>query len=233
MGWNELEFKDRWSLVTSGLQAMATLGTFLVALIGVWKVAPIITYQVQQQEERFVATQAGMTEEVLEEPLVRDAFVWWSEKIDSYQRIIELTHSSAHRGSKVSFEIRTDGGTAIAPGVKPDLLVITAISRDGKREVVSVPVNEDAMSPSQYLRFKLNAGVFAELPSSECERAEVAVERYINRDMVPKVPPLIVRPDMSLMQLHEEVALNQHHREEALRNIVGLDEVLCAARQAR
>jgi hypothetical protein len=122
---------------------------------------------------------------------------------------------------------------AIAPGVKADLLVVTAISPDGEKEVVSVPVNEDAMLPSQYLRFKLNAGVFADLSGSECERAEVAVEHYINRDMVPKVPPLVVRPDMSLSQLHEEVALNQHHREEALRNISGLDEVLCAARQAR
>jgi hypothetical protein len=122
---------------------------------------------------------------------------------------------------------------AIAPGVKPDLSVVTASSPDGKKEVVSVPVNEDAMLPSQYLRFKLSAGVFADLPGSECERAEVAVERYINRDMVPKVPPLVVRPDMSLSQLHEEVALNQHHREEALRNISGLDEVLCAARQAQ
>ena len=176
-------------------------------LFGVWKVAPIITYQVQQQEAEFVATQAGMTQEVLEEPLVKDAFAWWSEQVESHQRIIELTHSSVHRGSKVSFEIRPRGGTAIAPGVKPDLLVVTAIRPDGKKEVVSVPVNEDAMSPSQYLRFKLNAGVFADLPDSECERAEVAVERYINRDMVPRVPSLIVRPDMSLMQLHEEVAL--------------------------
>lgn len=232
MGWKQLEFRDRWSLVTSAVQALATVGTFMVALIGIWKVAPIITYQVQQQEAQSVAMSSGVTEDALDEPLVRDAFAWWSEKVQSHQKIIELTHPSLQRGSKVSFEIRTDGGTVIAPGVKPDLLVVTAISRAGKKEVVSVPVNEDAMSPSQYLRFKLNEGVFADLPSSECERAEVAVERYINRDMVPKVPPLVVRPDMSLSQLHEEVALNQHHREEALRNIVGLDEVLCAARQS-
>ena len=137
--------------------------------------APIVIYQVQQQEAELVATQAGMTEEVLEKPLVRDAFAWWSEQVGSYRRIIELTHSSVHRGSKVSFAIRADEGEAIAPGVKADLLVVTAISPAGKKEVVSVPVNEDAMSPSQCLRFKLNQGVFADLPSTECERAEVAV----------------------------------------------------------
>ncbi|UCH46499.1 MAG: hypothetical protein JSU95_10230 [Betaproteobacteria bacterium] len=229
MGWKQLEFKDRWSLLTSGLQALATLGTFIVALIGVWKVAPIITYQVQQQESEAVARQTQFAGEAVEHPFVKDALVWWTKQVENYGQIVELTHSAVHKGSKVSFEVRRRGGTAIAPGLKPDLLVVTAISSAGKKEVVSVPVNQDAMSPSQYVRFKVNQGAFADLPKAERRRLEVAVERYINRDMVPKVPPVIVRPDMSLTQLHEEVAMNQHHREEALRHIVGLDEVLASA----
>lgn len=232
MGWKQLEFKDRWSLVTGGVQAMATLGTFVVALIGVWKVAPIITYQVQQQESEVVARQTQFAGEAADDPFVQDALAWWTEQVENYGRIVELTHSAVHRGSKVSFEIRPRGGTPIAPGLKPDLLVVTAISSAGKKEVVSVHINEDAMSPSQYVRFKVNQGAFSDLPKAERRRIEVAVERYINRDMVPKVPPLIVRSDMSMEQLHEEVAMNQHHREEALRHIVGLDEVLSSAKRS-
>ncbi len=231
MGWKQLEFKDRWSLVTGATQALATLGTFIVALIGIWKVAPIITYQVQQQAAEVAATQPPAIGEVVQDPFVRDALAWWTGQVQSYRRIIDLTHSSVHRGSKVTFVVRPKGGTAIAPTVNPDLLVVTAVSAGGKKETVSVSVNEDAMSPSQYLRFKLNQGAFANLPKAERRRVEIAVERYINRDMVPKVPPLIVRSDMSLEQLHEEVAMNQHHREEALRHIVGLEEVLSSARR--
>lgn len=233
MGWKQLEFRDRWSLVTSGVQALATLGTFIVALIGVWKVAPIITYQVQQQESEVVARQTHFAGEAVQDPFVREALAWWAEQVENYERIVELTHSAVHRGSNVSFEILPRGGTAIAPGLKPDLLMVTEISPAGKKNVVSAPVNENAMSPSQYVRFKLNQGAFAELSEAERRRVEVAVERYINRDMVPKVPPLIVRSNMSIDQLHEEVALNQHHREEALRHIVGLEEVLSSARRSQ
>ena len=55
MGWKEISLKDRWIMVAATLQALAAVGTFLVALVGIWKVAPIITYQVQQvarQEEK-------------------------------------------------------------------------------------------------------------------------------------------------------------------------------------
>ena len=33
MGWKELDTKDRWSLVTSGIQAAATVGMFIVTLV--------------------------------------------------------------------------------------------------------------------------------------------------------------------------------------------------------
>jgi hypothetical protein len=42
--WRALDRKDRWSLITGSLQAAATIGMFLVALVGIWKVTPIITY---------------------------------------------------------------------------------------------------------------------------------------------------------------------------------------------
>ena len=58
---------------------------------------------------------------------------------------------------------------------------------------------------------------------------EIAVERYISRVMVPVVPPLIVRGDMSLRELRFELAATRNHREEALGHIKGLQEVLTAA----
>lgn len=233
MGWKQLEFKDRWSLVTGGLQAAATAGMFVVTLIGVWKVAPIITYQIQQQEFEVAQAQPGLMLEAVSDPFVIDALAWWTGQVQSHRRIVELTGAPGRAGGKVSFEIRAGGGTAIAPGMKPDLLVVTAAGPGGKKEVVTVPVNKNAMSPSQYVRFKLNHGAFATLPKDERRKVEIAIERYINRGMVPKVPPLYVRPDMSLEQLQTEIAMNQHHREEALRHIAGLQEVLSSATRSR
>lgn len=133
MAWKDLDYQGRVSVLTSGVQAAATFGMFLVAIIGIWKVTPIITYQVQQ------------------------------------------------------------------------------------------------MQPSQYIQFKVNQGAFEDLPDAQRQRVEIAVERYVNRVMVPVVPPLMVRPDMSLKELHSEISSTRHHREDALRHIKRLQEVITAA----
>ena len=59
MGWRELEYRERWSLVVSTIQALATLGAFTVALVGVWRVAPIITYQVEKQKSEPIPVALG------------------------------------------------------------------------------------------------------------------------------------------------------------------------------
>ena len=227
MGWKELEFKERWSAVTSGIQALATLGTFVVALVGIWQVSPIITYQVQQQESKLSDPLSALHAD----PLVLDAFAWWAEQLRGYRRIIELMRDPEAHGRKVSYEIKKSAGTAIAPGLRPDLLVVTAIGPKG-REVASIPVNEHAMSPSQYVRFRVNKGAFDNLSTDDRREFAIAVERYLNRVMVPVVPTVNLRPDMSLEEVRSEVVMNQHHREEALRHIKGLQEVLTSARRA-
>ncbi len=229
MDWKQIELKDRISLMTAGLQALATFGMFVVALVGIWKVTPIITYQVQQQESEL----SQITVEPETNPLVADALEWWSSQLAGYRRVIELTSESGRQGRDVSFDIVSSGGMAIARGVRPDLLVVTAVDSGGEEETVSVPVNENAVSPSQYLRLKMNQGAYADLPKEERRRVEIAIERYIVRDMVPKVPPINVRTDMSLEEVHHEVAMNEHHRKEALRHIKGLEEVVVAARRSQ
>ena len=228
MGWKDLEFKERVSLATAGLQALATFGMFVVALIGIWQVAPIITYQVRQQESELAQL---AVEPDTADPLVVDTLDWWTEQVRGYRQVVALSSESARQDRDVSFEIQRSAGTTIARGVRPDLLVVTATDSAGKTEVVSVAVNENALSPSQYLRLRVNQGAFAKLPADERRRVEIAVERYINRDMVPRVPPIIVRPDMSVAEMRAEVAMNEHHREEALRHIRGLQEVVAAAKR--
>ncbi len=220
MGWRQLNFKERWSLATSGLQAAATFAMLIVAIVGIWKVTPIITYQVQQQQSEL----AQMVPEPNTDPLVVDALAWWTKQLRGYRGVVNLIDHSVRRGQEVSFDLLPGGGTAIASGVSPDLLVVTT---DG--ETVSVPVNQNAMSPSQYLRFRVNQGAFAGLPEEQRRRVELEVERYINRHMVPAVPPITVRADMTIGELRTEVALNAHHRDEALRHIKGLEETIAAA----
>ncbi len=225
MAWKDLEYRERVSLMTSGIQALATFGMFLVALIGIWKVTPIITYQVQQQESEL----AQIAVEPHTDPLVVDALSWWTGHMRNYHRLVEIFGEAEDDGLDVSFEILPAAGKEIAPGIRPDLLVVRTVGRAGEQEVISIPVNENAMAPSQYIRYKVNQGAFASLPDSSRKDVEIAIERYINRVMVPVVPPLIVRADMSLQELRFELLMTKHHREEALRHIKGLEEVVSAA----
>jgi len=223
MGWKQLNFKERWSLATSGLQAAATFGMLVVAIFGVWKVTPIITYQVQQQQSEL----AQMVPEPNTDPLVVDALTWWTKQLRGYRSVVTMIDDSVRQGQEISFEILPGGGTAIARGVSPDLLVVTTTGPGGQN--VSVPVNQNAMSPSQYVRFRINQGAFAGLPEEKRQRVELAVERYMNRHMVPAVPPITVRPDMMIGELRTEVALNAHHRDEALRHIKGMEQIIAVA----
>ena len=193
MGWKELEYRDRVRLMSSAVQAAASIGMFFIALIGIWKVTPIITYQVEQQKSDL----AQLAPEPHTDPLVVEALGWWGGHMRSLDRMVEVLGEAEKRGQDVSFEILPGAGPEIVPGMSPDLLVVT-VDAAGKQETISVPVNNDAMMPSQFIRYKLNQGAFASLPETQRQNVERAVERYINRVMVPVVPPLIVRADMSL-----------------------------------
>ena len=149
MGWSQLEYKDRWSLVMSATQAAATVGMFVVTLVGIWKVAPIITYQVEQQQTAVARAEPKLIVEPVTDPFVVAALAWWVDQVQKHQRIVELTDAAGQNGRKVSYEIVAGGGEEIASGIRPDLLVVTSTA-NGKKEVVSVPVNENAMLPSQY-----------------------------------------------------------------------------------
>ena len=225
MGWKDLGFPERVSVMTSGIQAAATFGMFLVALIGIWKVTPIITYQVERQESAL----AQIAVEPHTHPLVLDALSWWGGHLQSYERLVEVLGEAEDGKADVSFEILTEAGAEIVPGLRPDLLVVSVVGAAGTEKRISVPVNRNAMPPSQYIRFRVNQGAFESLPESQRRNVEIAVERYINRVMVPVVPPLIVRADMSLQELQFEISATRHHREEALRHIKGLQEVVTAA----
>ena len=113
--WKGLDRKDRWALVSSSLQAAATWGMFVVALVGIWKVTPIITYQIQQQEvqaERASAQQFGAS---LTDVFAADALNWWTGQVRSFQRIIDVTGPGAPRDGTVAFELIEGGAASIAP----------------------------------------------------------------------------------------------------------------------
>jgi len=227
--WRGLDRKDRWALVTGSLQAAATLGMFFVALVGIWKVTPIITYQVQQQEVQAERASAQALTGSLTDIFAADALNWWIGQVDSFQRIVEVTGPSAPRDKKVAFQLVAAGASSIAPGPAPDLLHVTVTDRQGQVESIKVAVNEHAMSPSQYLQCRINQGVFAGLGAGKREKAEIAVERYIHRYMLPRVPPVHVEAGTSLKKLHDEIRRHQHQREEALVHLKGLKTMLDAA----
>ena len=92
MGWKDLDFRERTSLMTSAIQAAATFGMFLVAVIGIWKVTPIITYQVEKQASDL----SQIAVEPHTHPLVIDALSWWGSHMQSYDRLIEILKEVVH-----------------------------------------------------------------------------------------------------------------------------------------
>jgi hypothetical protein len=231
MGWKDISYKDRWIVFTATLQAFAAVGMFIVALIGIWKVTPIITYEIEKAERQEAEEKLSadiVSNHSVTSRYVQDALTWWTEQVNSYERILELLDKRTKRGWKVSFQIREAGGNAVAPQMTPDLLVVSASGPGGEKEVVSVPVNDKAMGPSQYLQCKANQGAFAELPHEQRLKLESVVSGYLNRYMLPRVLPAFVRADMSLEKLHDEIALQQERRKAAMAQIRGLKDVLDA-----
>jgi len=225
MPWKDLPLKDRSMVVAAWLQASATIGMFVIALVGIWQVTPIITYQIEQQvQARRTAVAPAAT--TATGRFVAEAFSWWSAQVTSYRRIVELTAVPVPQGVKVSYQLVSGGGQELVAGMRPDLLVVTATTATGAKEILSVPVNENAMTPSQYLQCKVNQGYFADLEPVQRQRVEIALARYLREYMLPKAPVAFVRPGMSLRQLHTEVSLHQDQRELALQHIQALGSVL-------
>lgn len=231
MPWKDLSSKDRSMAIAAWVQASATIGMFFVALVGIWQVTPIITYQVQQQAqaERSAAKPATDT---ATGRYIANALGWWGAQVASYRRIVDLTAAPGTQGIKVGYQLISGGGQEVVAGMRPDLLVVTATRATGEKETLSVPVNENAMSPSQYLQCKVNQGYFSELGPVQRQSVELAVTRYLHEYMLPKAPPAFIKPGMSLRQLHDEVSLHQDEREKALEHIRALAGVLETAFKA-
>jgi hypothetical protein len=239
--WKNLEYKDRWLLVCGALQAAAAVGTFLAALVGLWSVAPIITYHIEQQEKSIQREKVSASEKLLApktptaEPsavaqrFVADVLAWWTPQVDSYQRILQLTGAPAKGQAKLGFKIVQSADVANIPGGTVDVLVVTATDAAGKTETVQVPVNAKAMPPSQYIQCKINQGAFASLDPQARLRVEQAIGRYLHAYMLPKATPAYVRPDMSVEQLRAAISYHQEQRHEASRHIRALAGIIDAA----
>jgi hypothetical protein len=243
MGWKELEYEEHWNLVCSGLQATGSIGTFLVALVGLWSVEPIITYQIAQQEKPAsqrpsAELQAQSTPSVGQPSEIAESFVagilsWRMVQVESYQHIVDLIDTRSQEYLQVSFKIVQSAAVAGVPADTVDLLVVTATDPAGVNEAVQVPVNAKAMPPSQYIQCRINQGAFAMLDPAKRQKVEQAIGRYIHAYMLPKVPPAYVRPEMSLKELREAISYNQDQRREATQQIRVLSGIIDAAIQGQ
>lgn len=243
MGWKDLEYRERWNLVCSALQAAATIGTFLVALVGLWSVVPIITYQIGQQETRTsqppqaaqkAPPQALSVPSVSEhsemaERFVADVLSWWTVQVDNYQRIMDLVDVRNEKHLRVSFKIVRSTTVAGVPSETTDMLVFTATEPGGRTETIQVPVNAKAMPPSQYIQYRINQGAFSMLDPDRRQAVEQSVGRYIHAYMLPKVPPAYVRTEMSLKELRQAISYHQQERREATQRIRALSGIIDAA----
>jgi hypothetical protein len=217
-------FCERMKFVVSAVQATATLGMFLVAMIGIWKVTPIITYQAAQiEEEKEAAVEAGRLtpEQALADAFANDLLAWWSERVLCYERALELIQQANGTGMNVSCTV-----VASKAINKPDYLVVKTRDASGVRDEVRAPVNSNALPPSRYIQRKLNAGAFSALSPEMRERVENAIARYMQERMLPELPPVYVNAGMSPEEIYRLISYDQGRREAALEHIRALREVI-------
>ncbi len=237
-------FRARLALIAAIVQASATVGMFIVAIIGISKVAPIITYQtyqIEQKREEETKKQEKEEQAELETKLpkhsmsadrfVNDVLGWWTNQVENYQKIMDLIASKNKQQLKITFRIvaaKSDDSESIA---SPDFLIVNATDPTGKKQVVKVAVNEKAMNPNQYIQCKINQGTLYDMTATDRQKAEIAITRYIHQGMVNKVPPAYVQSDMTLKQLREAISFHQAQRVEAIKQVRALQGVIETALQ--
>jgi len=237
-------FRARLALIAAVVQASATVGMFIVAIIGISKVAPIITYQTYQiEQKREEETKKKEKEEQAEletilpkhsvsaDRFVNDVLGWWTNQVENYQKVMDMIANKNKQQLKITFKIvagKSDDSESIA---SPDFLIVNATDATGKKQVVKVAVNEKAMNPNQYIQCKINQGTLYDMTATDRHKAEIAITRYIHQGMVNKVPPAYVQSDMTLEQLREAISFHQEQRVEAIKQVRALQGVIETALQ--
>ena len=239
MALSDLKTRQRIGLIAIIVQASATVGMLIVAVIGITQVTPIITYQTYQieQKQQEEAEKKALKEEaaletrlpkhsVVADRFVNDVFGWWTNQVESYQQIMDAIKS---KDKKVTFKVVAGKPDSSDLMSSPDFLIVTVISAAGKKQVIKVAVNERAMNPNQYIQCKINQGLLYDMPTPDRDKVELAIARYINEGMVNKVPPAYVQSDMNLKQLHDAISYHQKQRIEAIAQIRAIQGVIEAA----
>lgn len=227
--WKTLGLQQRWTLVVLTIQATAALGTFVAAIVGVWSVSPIISYRIEQQERLRQTEDNAITlpdTHPVTARFVQDIYSWWEARVLSYERVLELLRAREELGLNLAYEILESPQLVGVDESVSDVLVLTATGRDGKAQVVEVPVNENAMPLTQYIQYKLNHGAFAELDLAKRQKVEAAVSQYMRFYMIPRVPPPYVGANMSFAEVEHEIDSSQKLRVDAMKHIQALNAVI-------
>jgi hypothetical protein len=227
LGWKDLDFSERWSLLVSTIQALATVGAFLVAAIGIWRVTPIITYQIERQKsEALPEVGAAAPESALSSQFVNEVVGWWVPRVRAYARTVELIRTREQQGAQLSYELVLAPKAGPGELPQPDLLVVRAVRGARAPEVVTVPVNEQALRLGHFIQREVNRGAFAALEPETRQRVEHAVESYVRAHILPRTPPPHLRSGMTLDEIADEIAHHQDDRVNAARQIEGLREII-------
>ena len=226
--WKTLGLQQRWTLIVLTVQAAATTGTLIAALVGLWTVSPIITYRIEQQE-RGKRTEQEITlpdTDPVTARFVEDVHAWWQDRIESYQRVLELIGEREDADLNIRYEILEAPQIAGVDESRSDILVLTATDRAGRTRVAKAPINEGAMPLTQYIQYRLNHGAFSELDETKREKVDAAVSQYMRFYMVPGVPPPYIGTNMSPEEIASEIRSCQKLRIDAFKHIQALNAVI-------
>jgi hypothetical protein len=205
------------------------MGTFIAAVVGVWSVTPIITYRIQQQERLRQMEERAITlpdTSPVTARFVQDVHSWWGERVQIYARALEALGAREELGLDIAVDIVESPQLAGVEESVSDVLVLTATGRDGKAQVIEVPVNDKAMPLTQYIQYRINHGAFSDLAPAHRQKVETAISQYMRFYMVPKVPPPYVGTNMTLDEIEREISASQQLRVDATKHVQALNAVI-------
>ena len=120
---DNMNTSERWALIVSTAQAIATVGMLIVAIIGISQVAPIITYQtyqIEQKQQEELELKGNLEQKETSniqvpqynastDRFINDVLGWWTNQVENYQKIINAIDDKDKQQLTISYKVVGSG----------------------------------------------------------------------------------------------------------------------------
>jgi hypothetical protein len=200
---------------TGFVQAGASVGILIVAVLGLNTFAPLVAYQTETRR-----VEANL---VASNEFTRDVIEWWAQQLRGYNGIMKEISSRQSTGADIVFRVaHSESG--------PDILILDARHPNAVSRRYAVIVNEDRPIRKRIAQI-FTGELYLELYPTEQEKMRGVVDRFARSTgtLIDKLPAPHADERMELDQLSRSMFVHSTDRREALTQLRMLDVVISDA----